>query len=230
MKRQALLGSGVVAIGVASIALLAPQAASALDFSFTFDAIDVTQGAPTPTTVSGIIRGLVEGVNSGPSTIEITAGPAGITGTYEWSSIYGGGFYVDSGAIADFKWIGKLGQTVGVDMQLNGYDPVPFWRTGVGTINAITFFTCDPESYVLYFEYPYSQGGYTKSPDQCYSGGRNLAVADIATSSFAPVAEPPTPPPSSESVPGPLPLFGAAAAFGYSRKLRKRIKGSTPVA
>ena len=25
------------------------------------------------------------------------------------------------------------------------------------------------------------------------------------------------------SVPGPLPLFGAAAAFGYSRKLRKRI-------
>ena len=33
------------------------------------------------------------------------------------------------------------------------------------------------------------------------------------------------------SVPGPLPLFGAAAAFGYSRKLRKRIKvaaGSVP--
>jgi len=24
--------------------------------------------------------------------------------------------------------------------------------------------------------------------------------------------------------PGPLPLFGAAAAFGFSRKLRKRIK------
>ena len=28
------------------------------------------------------------------------------------------------------------------------------------------------------------------------------------------------------SVPGPLPLLGVAAAFGYSRKLRKRIKGS----
>jgi len=28
------------------------------------------------------------------------------------------------------------------------------------------------------------------------------------------------------SVPGPLPVFGAAAAFGYSRKLRKRIKDS----
>lgn len=27
-------------------------------------------------------------------------------------------------------------------------------------------------------------------------------------------------------VPGPLPLFGAAAAFGFSRKLRKRIQES----
>jgi hypothetical protein len=27
-------------------------------------------------------------------------------------------------------------------------------------------------------------------------------------------------------VPGPIPLFGVAAAFGYSRKLRKRIKTS----
>jgi hypothetical protein len=29
------------------------------------------------------------------------------------------------------------------------------------------------------------------------------------------------------AVPGPLPLFGAAAAFGFSRKLRKRIKRNT---
>ena len=28
-------------------------------------------------------------------------------------------------------------------------------------------------------------------------------------------------------VPGPLPVLGAAAAFGYSRKLRKRINGGT---
>jgi hypothetical protein len=31
---------------------------------------------------------------------------------------------------------------------------------------------------------------------------------------------------SPASVPGPLPLFGAAAAFGYSRKLRKSVKSS----
>jgi hypothetical protein len=28
------------------------------------------------------------------------------------------------------------------------------------------------------------------------------------------------------AAPGPLPLFGAAAAFGFSRKLRKRIQGA----
>jgi hypothetical protein len=31
-----------------------------------------------------------------------------------------------------------------------------------------------------------------------------------------------------EDVPGPLPILGVAAAFGYSRKLRKRIKASKP--
>jgi hypothetical protein len=33
-------------------------------------------------------------------------------------------------------------------------------------------------------------------------------------------------PVSSAAAPGPLPLFGAAAAFGWSRKLRRRIKTS----
>jgi len=34
--------------------------------------------------------------------------------------------------------------------------------------------------------------------------------------------------PNIASVPGPLPILGAAAAFGYSRKLRKSIKASKP--
>lgn len=37
-----------------------------------------------------------------------------------------------------------------------------------------------------------------------------------------------TPDSPSSSVPGPLPLFGAAAAFGFSRKLRDRLKSSKP--
>jgi hypothetical protein len=43
----------------------------------------------------------------------------------------------------------------------------------------------------------------------------------VGVVTFAAV-QPPTP--STSSVPGPLPLLGAAAAFGFSRKLRKRIK------
>lgn len=40
-----------------------------------------------------------------------------------------------------------------------------------------------------------------------------------------------TPPPSApgDEVPGPLPLLGAAAAFGYSRKLRRRLNATTKV-
>lgn len=33
-------------------------------------------------------------------------------------------------------------------------------------------------------------------------------------------------PPAASPAPGPLPLFGAAAAFGFSRQLRKRIQGA----
>jgi hypothetical protein len=41
-----------------------------------------------------------------------------------------------------------------------------------------------------------------------------------------PIEIPPELPP--QFVPGPLPILGAAAAFGYSRKLRKHIKASKP--
>ncbi|MCP9933786.1 cistern family PEP-CTERM protein [Cyanobium sp. Candia 9D4] len=38
---------------------------------------------------------------------------------------------------------------------------------------------------------------------------------------------PPPPPAPGDSVPGPLPVLGAAAAFGFSRRLRYRIKSSS---
>jgi hypothetical protein len=39
----------------------------------------------------------------------------------------------------------------------------------------------------------------------------------------------PPPPAPGDAVPGPLPIFGAAAAFGYSRKLRQRLKAQTMI-
>lgn len=48
----------------------------------------------------------------------------------------------------------------------------------------------------------------------------NGAGSAVTSSSLSPSSPAPAP---SSSVPGPLPLFGAAAAFGVSRRLRKRI-------
>jgi len=43
----------------------------------------------------------------------------------------------------------------------------------------------------------------------------------ITTPAFSPVTLQARP---TDSVPGPLPILGAAAAFGCSRRLRRRIK------
>jgi hypothetical protein len=60
--------------------------------------------------------------------------------------------------------------------------------------------------------------------DNCYyiSGTTGCGIANSSIPYVYAQATPYAPP--STPVPGPLPLFGAAAAFGFSRKLRKRIK------
>lgn len=64
MKSQALAGSALVALGVATGSLLAPQAASALDFTFSFGGVE------------GLISGLEEGDNACDGTdgcvVEVT--------------------------------------------------------------------------------------------------------------------------------------------------------------
>jgi hypothetical protein len=49
--------------------------------------------------------------------------------------------------------------------------------------------------------------------------GANLA--SVLARNFTRQNDPPLPP-----VPGPLPLLGAAATFGYSRKIRKAIRAA----
>ena len=78
---------------------------------------------------------------------------------------------------------------------------------------------------------------YSKGDQDLYLGNQGgyfagLFASDFfnvdfnATSSnsllFTPVGGPPP-----ASVPGPLPLFGAGAAFGWSRRLRRKIKATT---
>lgn len=57
MKKQAVVGSALAMIGVAAGSLLAPQAASALDFTFSFE--EYYGGG-----VTGLIEGLSEGINA----------------------------------------------------------------------------------------------------------------------------------------------------------------------
>jgi hypothetical protein len=77
-----------------------------------------------------------------------------------------------------------------------GYGPVFAYEPSRGTINGLSQSLSDPLSQV----------------DEQISAATpvNYAIAR------------PLPP---ASVPGPLPLFGAAAAFGWSRKLRTRVGG-----
>ena len=163
--RIAALGASIAALAVSTGSLLAPQAASALDFTFSFGG------------VSGLIENLAEGNNICDGTeptacvVTVETAPAGLltVGTYDPTGT-GSGFFVSSaGVLEAADWSGsRLGSQL-------------FFFNGDGTL--------------------------------LFDAERSGPVT------FAAVQRP-----ASSSVPGPLPLFGAAAAFGFSRKLRNRIK------
>jgi hypothetical protein len=170
---KALLGSALVTLGVAAGSLLAPQAASALDFTFSFDA---SFGGVTGSdlSVTGLIRGLVDGQTIAPKTITVTntSDPINGIGTYSFGS--GEGFTLEGGVITVSQWRGSLDANY-----------------------ALSFFMIDGEPLAALREF-------------------DLLILGQPT--FSPA--------SPAGVPGPLPIFGAAAAYGYSRRLRKRINGS----
>jgi hypothetical protein len=53
-----------------------------------------------------------------------------------------------------------------------------------------------------------------------YADGGNIYAATNGGLSIAQQSDPPS------AVPGPLPLFGAVSAFGFSRKLRRRLRAA----
>jgi hypothetical protein len=176
MKKQAALGSAV-ALAAATGWLLAPPAAFALNFNFSFGG------------VSGIITGLSTGQNSCVDpfkcTVEVTSSGVGGVGTYRFTSSpdpsFPGGFVVSSGGdLISTNWVGF-------------FDPQMELRLGSRGFGRLLSFDGD---------------GIPRDEDSGFL-------------TFTPV------PPPAAAVPGPLPVVGAAAAFGFSRKLRKRIKGSS---
>ncbi len=170
LKPAALRACIAAALAVSTASLLAPQAASALDFNFSFAG------------VSGLIENLAEGPNTCDATsscvVKVTnnGGTGAATGTY--LSQLGFQFNVQGGELV--SWIGNG--------TADGWPAPGGSRLDLGGPSSLAFGVCS-------------------DPRDCPS-----TVSGPVT--FSPAS----------SVPGPLPLFGAAAAFGFSRKLRNRIK------
>jgi len=173
------LSSALVALGVATGSLLAPQAASALTVTFSFGGVE------------GLIQGLTDNDTSS-GVVSVTGGatiPSAALGIYDYSAA--GSFLVSSGQLLGADWSGSL--------------------------------VAPPFTSQLILQF----GAYTGLPEGQGSG--QLAVrnnGDINYLDNQPVTFNTIGDSGGVSVPAPLPLFGAAAAFGFSRKLRKRIKAS----
>lgn len=200
-------------ICMAALPLLAPAPASALSFSFSF----TNFGEPP---LTGLITGLADTADSQtgtPVSVSITSGPAQTLGayTYQASPESGpsgdAGFSTSNGEVIlkeipsiqsrNIIWTGVLpSPTV-------GEPPVGFLRFArltqfeelaplrFGSISAIWAPVLPSRSMPI--------------PEGLIAG---------------PVRFEAVPDPNPAEVPGPLALLGAAAAFGYSRKVRHRIQ------
>jgi len=183
-------------LGVVAASLLAPQPVSAALLDFTFEFSDIINPSLS---VSGIIRGLEEGKTTAPEFVEVTSSSIGGIGEYLRTS--GRGFAVMNGQITRIPFESPTFRgSRGI-----GLDYLDFFEfPAVGT-SATLFINGGPPfgEYVSVCEDPL------------------LPLNCRGTVTFLPLVPVP-----STSVPGPLPVLGAAAAFGFSRKLRNRIKSS----
>ena len=68
--------------------------------------------------------------------------------------------------------------------------------------------------------YTISQGLGNNDVRGVYASDSSIYAATTGGLSIAPLSSPPS------EVPGPLPLLGAGAAFGWSRRLRRRLSGT----
>ncbi|MCP9834237.1 MULTISPECIES: hypothetical protein [unclassified Cyanobium] len=147
----------------------------------------------------GSVSGIIKGLEEGfnsPGSVEVLNSSIGSTGSF--LRIGTGGFTVASGAITSANWLG-LGSSTGLTHDPAGSTATIAWLA----------FANSPTSSSLNI----IQGGF-----------RNVSRATVA--GLPTYLQTPAPAPATSSVPGPLPIVGAAAAFGFSRRLRKRIQAS----
>jgi hypothetical protein len=157
--------------------------------------------------VEGLIQGLTEtgfgnfGNFSFPSLVRVTSAPSlGLLGDYTVSPPLPAG--------------GPNGFTVVGGLPVTEFGNAVTWVGTNSNGDLLSFLNLNPGTPAC---------GYGINPQNCgpYTGKLDFAAGGGIQ---GPVQFDSTP------VPGPLPVLGAAAAFGYSRKLRKRIRGSRSVA
>ncbi len=196
MKRKQVRGFPTTFIGAIAGILLAPQAAYSLGLIFVFDG------------VLGTFRSLEAGVttNFPPGEVEINFGPAK-------------GFYIKAPRciLPDCGYVsvtakGSIftapaffhGQNNGWQLLITSPPPTPTSWTVFGSLLYCPGYEVDGD------------------PEKCPAPGPGTE------SRAGWLTPPPHPDPGEDSgpaVPGPLPWLGVAAAFGLSRKLRRRING-----
>jgi len=92
------------------------------------------------------------------------------------------------------------------------YDPLAIETN----LDGIYFDTSDTLKWNIYFSQGASSYGVA---DQWYNN--SIQIPNTGT-----IIVPGTPAPPAPTVPGPLPIFGATAAFGMSRRLKRRVKAA----
>ena len=206
MNKHAYIASGLVTLGVATGSLLAPQTASALDLKFFFDTPGSTGGS-----VEGLITGLVDNTVNQVAGVAVSVSNNG--GTPAQTGFYTVDFFAYTGNPNRSRGFTVSNGQIVNDKPLDGsftwfavrtLDGSFTWNPGDAPFSVLWFFNDGIASLGMH-----DAGGcpHLTPTIQCKSGRPVYTLVNA-------------------SVPGPLPLFGVAAAFGYSRKLRKRIKSS----
>ena len=188
---------GVMTAGLASAFALASAPAHALVFHFQFD--DVPDGLPLDLPIVGTGTFSFDG-DPGVGSFALTSLP-----NYTFSFLFDGGNSFGNADIATplnevLVLISQTGNTYG--LKFSNTDPFGGGLFG-GSIdfdNTVSFLSFEPPGFGRNLDL-YRSGSYFGS-----------------YSAIAPV------PSAAASVLGPLPIFGVASAFCFSRKLRKRIK------